>query len=200
MTNRGIYARNRKSDVARIAGVVRFAFRPARLWALVPGAAVALGLAGWIDPAASAPRVRPPGPRVAPVHVAEPDPVHLVRITRYADRATEPRLLQRSPFEFDRAPRTGASTRPRRTADLPVPRPVLPPAVLEPPPSLSGIAEQSGPEGLVRTAVLTDPDGTVRFAVIGQVVAAAFQVSAIESDRVVFVHTHTGRTTQLFLK
>ena len=52
----------------------------------------------------------------------------------------------------------------------------------------------------MRTAVLTDLDGTVRFAVIGQVVADVFRISAIEADRIVLVNARTGQTSQLLLK
>lgn len=187
--------------MARIAGVARFAFPPARLWAVLPVAALALGLSGRMVPATSAPAAPAAGPRQpASVRVPEPDPVHLTRLIRFVEAAAEPRLLPRSPFELDRTPRDGVSTRPPLAAELPVTRPAATPAVLEPLPALSGIAEQGGPEGLVRTAVLNDPDGTMRFAVIGQVVAAVFRVSAIESDHVVLVNTQTGRTTQLVLK
>ena len=52
----------------------------------------------------------------------------------------------------------------------------------------------------MRTAVLTDLDGTVRFALIGQVVGEVFRVAAIDPDRVTLVNARTGQTSQLLLK
>lgn len=68
------------------------------------------------------------------------------------------------------------------------------------PPVLSGIAEQNGPEGVVRTAILTEPDGTIRFALVGQTLREMWRVAAIESDRMVMVNGRTGLSSELVLK
>ena len=174
------------------------------VWLLAPGAALALGLAGWIPAASSAPVVRASVAReTAPIKTPQVDPLHLSRITQYAERATPPRLLDRSPFAFDAPPPREVLSSPPRTATPAIVRADLAPAPdadAESTPALVGIAEQNGPQGMVRTAVLSDSDGTLRFLLVGQPVGMAFRVSAIESDRVVLTNARTGKSAELILK
>lgn len=171
-----------------------------RVWiGLVGGAG--LGLAAWMSPPSSAaPVPSRPVPAVAS-RPADVDPLHLARLIRHTEIATAPRLLDRDPFSFDPAPRRHPAFRALRTeapARVPAAAPTpASPALL---PALAGIAQQDEPGGIVRTAVLTDPDGTVRFVVIGQVIDSVYRVSEIGHDRVVFVNARTGGSSQLVLK
>ncbi len=136
------------------------------------------------------------------VSLAEADPLHLDRLAAYTAIATAPLLLARSPFEFAR-PHPAASPLARTPADAPsVARTVAAPAERgDPsPPALAGITEEDGPDGGMRTAVLTEPDGAIRFVQVGQAAGGGYRVSAIESDRIVLLHTQTGRTAELILK
>jgi hypothetical protein len=174
---------------------------------VIPGTALALGMAGWMDRASSAPQ--PHAVEARPVAVAKPDeapaevsPLHLDRLAAYTATATAPRLLARSPFEFAR-PHPAASPLARSPADAPsIAHTVAPPAGRgDPsPPALAGITEEGGPDGWVRTAVLIEPDGAIVFVQVGQAAGEGYRVSAIESDRIVLVHTLTGRTSNLVLK
>lgn len=167
-------------------------------------AALGLGLAGLIAPRSSAAPAPPrPGPAVEARRAAV-DPLHLARLTRYTATATAPLLLGRDPFSFnlERASDLRVA-RPSRPNDAPARVPPTEPAVTEPPPrlpALAGIAEQSGPAGIVRTAVLTEPDGAVRFVVLGQTLDHLYLVAEIGPDRVILVNARTGEAAQLVLK
>ena len=192
--------------MARIGCVAHVSLSTSLRWTVIPSAVLALGMAGWMAPASSAPVPRAVELRVAaPVPHAHPeseaDPLGLARLAAYRDKAIAPEVLGRSPFEFD-LPRAAPSPHTRAAGDAQQTLRSAPVQVVptDARPVLLGIAEQDGPDGVVRTAVLTDPDGTVRFAVIGQAVGDVFRVSAIESDRVVLVHATTGRASELVLR
>lgn len=206
MTNQEVYACNRNADVARIAGVAQGRFTAGRVWVLVPGAALALGVAGWIAPASPAPARQVVAARPLPaVQLPAADLLHVARITGYAERTVEPRVLGRSPFAFERARSTGAVVSSRRVPDAAGRRAEgtrvdQTAAALEPVPDLAGIAEDDGRDGLVRTAVFLAPDGAIRLALIGQDAGGGCRVAIIDTDRVVLLHARTGRTFELRLE
>lgn len=170
------------------------------LWLSLIGGA-ALGLAGWMTPPSAAAPVlqrRVPATATPPADVA---PLQLANLTRYTRVATSPRLPGRDPFSFDRPPSVPpAPTTRGQEARWRVAVTVLPPPATDPLPVLAGIAEQQETGSVVRTGVLTEGDGGVRFVLEGQRVGRVYRVAEVGPDRVVLVHTGTGQTSELLLK
>lgn len=87
-------------------------------------------------------------------------------------------MLQRDPFRFQTpVPRAGAPALAQARALVPVPAAVEP----GPPLSLVGIAEDPGPEGVVRTAIVSSR-GDVLLLRPGDVVADRFRVVRIDGQ------------------
>jgi len=90
-------------------------------------------------------------------------------------------------------------------AEAPAPRPALSEAVLQapieaPPPfKLIGVAEDAGPEGPVRTAIVAAP-GQMFLVRDGDTVAARYRVGRIAADVVELIDTIDGSTLRLALR
>jgi hypothetical protein len=100
--------------------------------------------------------------------------------------------IGRNPFSFAERPRPAAAQRAAR-ADDPPPPPAPPPL------SLSGIAEDAGASGPVRTAVL-NAAGVVLFVKEGDRVLSRFVVERIASDAVQLKDLQRGEVFTLVLK
>lgn len=168
----------------------------------MPAGVLALGLAGWMSPSASAPvpRVEPHHPAAAVPRLAlAPDTqLEVAQLRTYTDAMVAPVLQDRSPFAFA-APHRAIATAPGQVRDAAAIISAPVPMERRTPPALVGIAEQNDGASLVRTAIFADPDGTVHFALIGGT-AGAFRVASIDSSRVVLVGSGDGGTATLTLK
>jgi hypothetical protein len=100
--------------------------------------------------------------------------------------------LRRNPFSFVEPPRPAAARRAAVTEDAQTPPP-------RPPLVLSGIAEDSGAAGVVRTAVIKAA-GAVVFAKEGDRVLSRFVVERIAPDAVQLRDTERGDVFTLALK
>ena len=76
---------------------------------------------------------------------------------------------------------------------------IAPPALLLPPLKLDGIAEDPGPNGLVRTAIIS-ADGQLFLVKEGEAVTARYRVTKIADDVVELTDALDGSTRRLPLK
>ena len=168
--------------------------------ALLSGAGL---MATWFASAPPAPK--PNGMSRMPATSARPGDVPETDIGAEADRLRvrlqEHRDYQepsRNPFRF------GAPVRPSSTGTTPV-KPAEPPPVPETPPSrslrmvLSGIAETNGPEGMIRTAIISTPSD-VFLVRAGEPVGDQYRVTSVSSEAVELLRVDDGSTVTLVLK
>jgi hypothetical protein len=107
-----------------------------------------------------------------------------------------PRQPGRNLFTFDAPP---AETR-LAIAPMPVPiEPVLAPAAPMPALKLAGIAEDPGPSGPIRTAVISGP-GQLFLVKEGESVTSRYRVEKISADVVELADLDDGTTRRLALK
>lgn len=144
-------------------------------------------LAAWLASAASTMRRQPltyQEPNVtgttATETLASEVQAHAARLRERLASAPRPQLRHRNPFTFES--RRTVVAKPAARPDPAVAAEPLPP--LEPALALIGIAEDQGPKGLVRTAVITDDADSVFVLAVGETLLDRYTVQAIGSDAV----------------
>jgi hypothetical protein len=122
------------------------------------------------------------------------------RLRRRIGTAPAPTGPMRNPFAFDNHEDEVHVA--RRSS-----RPVAPPAVTEvaevssePPLSLLGIAEQTTPRGLVRTAMISSGGDDLALVTEGQTLGLRYRVVAVGADAVELKDLLTGATRRLALQ
>lgn len=173
-----------------------------RIAVWIGGAAL---LGAWIASAAGVPRVarltyRTPRvpPDVAAVdHLAADVQAQAVRLRERMASAPAPQAAIRNPFTFSAiaAPPRVA----RAVAAAPVEQPVAPTAP-EPVMELIGIAEDKGPKGLVRTAMISGPQNDLVMATAGERILGIYDVIAVGADAVELKHAASGAVRRLALR
>ena len=160
-------------------------------------------LAAWLASAASTTRRRPPAyqePNVtgttATETLASEVQAHAARLRERLASAPRPQLPHRNPFMFESRrivpARPAARTDPAIVAEpLPPPEPAL---------ALIGIAEDQGPKGLVRTAVITDDAENVFVLAVGEKLVERYSVEAIGADAVELKDVTTNAVRRLVLR
>lgn len=114
--------------------------------------------------------------------------------------APAPAASVRNPFAFAaRAPREAAGTR-RRAVVTPAPGLASQPAVFEPPLTLVGIAEETTPLGIVRTAMITAGGDELFMASVGKSLLSRYRVIAVGADAVELQDGLTGTIRRLVLQ
>jgi hypothetical protein len=120
-----------------------------------------------------------------------------VRLRQRLASAPGPDAPHRNPFLFESRPVAAPRlTVPRIEAALPSEPPPAPEPVLV----LVGVAEDHGPKGLVRTAILTDDADGVFIVPVGQTVINQYRVEAIGADAVELKDIATGAVRRLALR
>lgn len=177
---------------------------PKRAAAYIGGFAL---LAAWLASAASTslrndgaqtpePPIAPPAPASTELLAADVQ-AHAERLRQRLASPSVPPPPVRNPFAF-------------RARELPPPPPVrrLEPSIAEPvaaaPPApvlvLLGIAEQQGPTGVQRTAMLADDGEQLIMVVVGQTVRGTYRVEAIGADAIELRDLATGGLRRLALR
>ena len=161
---------------------------------------IGAALIAWLAGAATSNRELPPRPIAtrAPVDLKGADLAK--EITRLRERL-RPEALPRQPgrnlFAFHAAiQRRPAIVEPPKAAISEAAAPLAP---LLPPLKLDGIAEDAGPDGPVRTAIIS-ADGQLFLAKEGEAVTARYRVTKIAADVVELADTLDGSTRRLPLK
>jgi hypothetical protein len=107
-----------------------------------------------------------------------------------------PRLPGRNPFRFgDRSPEARLAANPPSEPVAPIAQPARPPLPLR----LSGLAEDAGPDGPVRTAIISGL-GQLFLVKEGETVTPRYRVIKIGEDAVELVDSIDGTTLRLALK
>ena len=162
-------------------------------------------LAAWLASAASTTFDTQGGADAAAVVPASPDPFDLdfqgqaAKLRERLAAAPVPQAPHRNPFVFEsRAPRHAPA---RIVSELPPVEPALAPV---PPPEpalfLVGIAEDQGPQGPARTAILSDDAQGTFMVAVGGMVGSRYQVHAIGADAVELKDLSTGGVRRLALR
>jgi hypothetical protein len=161
-------------------------------------------LAAWLASAASTTqRQRPPEvdldrgtPLTATEALASDVQAHAARLRQRLASAPVPETPHRNPFLFESrpvaAPRQGVRI---EAAPIPEPPPAPEPVLL-----LVGVAEDRGPQGLIRTAILTDDADGVFIVSVGQTVINRYRVEAIGADAVELKDVTTSAVRRLALR
>ncbi len=159
-------------------------------------------LAAWLA-AAGTSGVHVSAPRPATTTPIEKRGAELAReIARLHERlrpTTAPRQQGRNLFQF-RAPRSRpAPVTPGTPAitETPTPAPSLPPP--SPPLKLSGVAEDRGPDGPIRTAIITG-QGQLFLVKEGEMVTSRYRVARISADVVELIEVDTNTTLRLAMR
>jgi len=161
---------------------------------------IGAALIAWLAGAATSNRELPP-PTIASRAAADVKGADLAKeITRLHERL-RPEALPRQPgrnlFTFHAAIQHRAPVvEPPKAA---ISEPIVPLAPPLPPLKLDGVAEDAGPEGPVRTAIISG-DGQLFLAREGEAVTARYLVTRIAADVVELTDTIDGSTRRLALK
>lgn len=123
---------------------------------------------------------------------------HAARLRERLASAPVPQLPHRNPFVFE----SRQPPAPRQFARR------VEPAVLPPPPSsppeptltLIGIAEDKGPKGLTRTAMIADDAEALFMVTVGQTVMGRYRVEAVGADVVELKDVESGAIRRLALR
>lgn len=157
-------------------------------------------LAAWLAGAATSNRALP-GPIVPrPAPIDKRGAALATEIAKLHERlrpSAAPLAAARNVFRFQapRAPFAQTSATPRPAlVETPAPRPV-PPIPLR----LSGIAEDEGPDGPVRVAIIAG-DGQLYMVKLGELVTPRYKVAAIAADAVELLDLQDNSTRRLGLK
>jgi hypothetical protein len=166
--------------------------RPAVI--VVVGAAVG----AWLTAAMTVPgsQSAPPAPQ-KPAAIDARSGVLATEIARLHDHLrpdATPRRPGRNLFAFHSAPPPSSSVIQQKT--IVAPAPVVPE---QPPLKLAGIAEDSGPDGPVRTAIIT-ASAQLFLVKEGEAITSRYRVARILEDRVDITDTSNGSTHTLTLK
>jgi hypothetical protein len=158
-------------------------------------------LAAWLASASTAgrPQIAPPAPRTASAVELRGAQLaaEIARLRERLHPTTTPQA-GRNLFEFSRSPASaGRAHAETPSAPMPIddPQPVFAP----PPLTLVGIAEDSGPEGAVRTAIISGL-GQLFFAKIGERVNERFQVTKISADAAELIEVDSNVSFTLALR
>lgn len=165
---------------------------------VVAGAACAAWLAA---AATSSRREDAPAAPAPPVRDARAETL-ATSIARLHDRLrpmVAPRQAHRNPFEFATlARRPSAAPAARSAAALSEASPVTR-APVAAPLTLEGIAEDAGPNGPVRTAIISTA-GNLFLVKTGETVTPQYRVTNVDADSVELVDTVSGATLRFALK
>jgi hypothetical protein len=176
--------------------------RPSRVAAWIVG----VGLLGaWLASAAGisrAPRaIRAPGrapEAVAFDSLAADVQAQTGRLRARMASAPAPEAAVRNPFTL--------SEPPRRIRQTQAPEPIVlqtvvaPAAELEPVLALIGVAEDTGPKGLLRTAMISGPQNDLMMVTAGQQILGMYEVVAVGTDVVELKHLTSGAVRRLALR
>jgi len=156
---------------------------------------VVLGaLAAWLAAAATS-GVRTPRPVVSTrPQIDARGALLAAEIDRLHDRLrpTAAPELNRNLFQFASS---RAAVRSAPAVEVPAPAPAAPPAPVEPPFKLIGIAEDNG----ARTAILSSPNQLLMVK-DGDIVASAYRVTGISTETIELTATADGKVLRLALK
>lgn len=160
-------------------------------------------LAAWLASASTAggPQTIDSVPRIS-----TPVEIHgaqlAAEISRLRDRlhpTTAPQAPGRNLFQFSRSRAAGAPAAAIVTA-APAEAPMPAPVVVPPPPlKLVGIAEDAGPDGAVRTAIISG-FGQLFLAKLGEPVTDRYQVAKISGDAAELIDRDDNSTITIVLK
>jgi hypothetical protein len=161
----------------------------------------ATALAAWL---AAQPPATPPGTAPVPAtdlaagttgasNILEED----ARLQARVREQVEYQRPERNPFRFNAAPRSALGT--PRAAEPVIEAVPMPAALLPPPVSLSGIAENQVGERTERTAILSSPGG-VLLVREGDQVLGQYRVGRVEANAVELIRVDDGTTTRLTLR
>ena len=121
---------------------------------------------------------------------------HASRLRQRLQSAPTPQLPHRNPFAFQARP--PQVVQPVRRAERVAP--VEPPPPAEPRLSLIGIAEDQGPSGLIRTAIMADEAENLLMATVGHTVLGRYRVEAIGADAVELNDVNTNAVRRIGLR
>ena len=176
-----------------------------RLAAWIIGAAVC---GAWLASAAGVTqqaRITPPAPPTTDVvhldALAADVQAQASRLRERLAQAPAPNDTPRNPFRFAPAPaqrqvsaaiaRTGTP----ESAAIEIAMPPVEPAL-----DLIGVAETSGTEGIVRTAMMTGDAGDLIMAIAGQRILGRYDVVAVDAEAVELKDVQTGAIRRLVLR
>jgi hypothetical protein len=156
-------------------------------------------LAAWWASASTATRapIANPMRRATPVETRGDElAAEIARLRSRLRPTTPPQASSRNLFEFSRsAPRAGAAA-PTAIDVTETPPPVAPPLSLR----LVGIAEDTGPDGTLRTAILSSSAGQLIFAKPGERVIDRYEVARISGEAAELTDLQDHSTLTLVLK
>ena len=162
-------------------------------------------LAAWLASAASTTFESQGGADAAVASPSSPDRLDLdfhaqaAKLRERLAAAPVPQAPHRNPFFFEaREPRRAPAPDVREPA--PVDLPAAPVAPAEPALFLVGVAEDQGPQGATRTAILSDDGQGTFMAAVGEMVGSRYQVQAIGADAVELKDLTTGGIRRLALR
>lgn len=176
---------------------------PGRAAAYIGGAML---LAAWLSSAATSQPDAEPVPASTPQGTSGTDPVgfdvqaQAARLRARLASAPAPQQPSRNPFAFVERERPDA--RQARAAAVPQQLSITESAPVDPEPALSlvGMAEQQGPKGPTRTAVIAGAGEDVFLVTEGQEVAGRYRVTTIAADAVELQDLSTGAIRRLILR
>lgn len=162
-------------------------------------------LAAWLASAASTTQQdqQPPSEPDRGVMVPSTDALvsdvqaHAAKLRQRLASAPVPPLPHRNPFLFESRPMPAPRPILRRAEPLSMPEPLSTP---EPALFLIGVAEDQGPNGPMRTAILGDDADAVFMVSLGQTVLDRYRVAAIGADAVELKDIRTNAVRRLALR
>lgn len=175
---------------------------PSRVAAWIVG----VGLLGaWFASAAGVSRsprtIRAPGPApdaIALDGLAADVQAQTGKLRARMASAPAPRAAIRNPFTMSEPP---PRIRQARAPEPVVLEAFVPPAAeLEPALTLIGVAEDRGPKGLVRTAMISGPQSDLLMVTAGQQLLGMYEVVAVGADAVELKHLTSGAVRRLPLR
>ena len=160
-------------------------------------------LAAWLASAASTLQNQPPDS--APDRAVESPATdalvsevqaHAAKLRRRLASAPVPQAPTRNPFLFE----SRAASPTRHALREPAPLPMPPPPPPEPALYLLGVAEDNGPDGPKRTAILGDQTDEVIIVSVGETVLDRYRVEAIGADAIELKDVTTNAVRRLALR
>ena len=166
-------------------------------WPGLLGGAALLLAGTWVFARAPSPPSPAPERTLRATHTPEEPPLIHLRVSPGERRdVAELPVRPRNPFTFA-APERAAAAASSATAALPEPAPLpLGPLPAAPTLRLIGIAAETSPAGVRRTAFLTDVSGELYLVFEGELVAGRYEVRVIGEERVELTE-RDGETTRL---
>jgi hypothetical protein len=122
---------------------------------------------------------------------------HATRLRERLASAPVPQLPHRNPFLFESRALPPPRQIARRLEPVAIPEPQPAP---EPALSLIGIAEDRGPQGPIRTAMIANDADQLLMVTAGQTILGRYRVEAIGADAVELKDTGTGLVRRLALR